>query len=128
MLHTLRLDGFMYLETIANLGRVITRLLLFQEPELRINVQAPVGDVSVQISDEAGNALEGLTFEDCIPFRGDSLFWEPQWKSAKSLRDVLGRPVRVDIQMYRGRLYAIRGGFQIADLKTRRALEKAKLS
>jgi hypothetical protein len=91
--------------------------LLFDEPELKINVQAPVGDVFVQISDEAGKPLEGLAFEDCVPFHGDELFWEPQWKSGKSLRDALGKSVRVEVQMYRGRLYAIRGGFQIADLR-----------
>jgi hypothetical protein len=125
MLHTLRLDGFMYLETTSNWGRVITRPLLFQEPGLRLNIQAPVGDVAAQIPDQSGKAMEGLTFEDCVPFHGDDLFWEPQWKSGKTLRDVIGKPVRVEVRMYKGRLYAMRGGFQIADLKVRRNLAKA---
>jgi len=98
MLYTLRLDGFMYLEPTAATGRVTTRLLLFDEPVLKINVQVPVGDVRAQISNEAGQPLQGFSFEDCVPFRGDELFWQPAWKSGKSLRDVLGQPVRVDVQ------------------------------
>lgn len=111
MLHTLRLDGFMYLESTMSIGSVMTRLMVFSEPELKINIQCPSGDARVQISDDSGKPLEGFSFDDCVPFTGDDLFWEPQWTSGKSLSDVLRQPVRIEVQMYRGRLFAIRGGF-----------------
>lgn len=119
MLHTLRLDGFMYLETTTSTGSVMTRLLSFKEPGLKINIQVPAGDACVQISDCYGKPLEGLSFDDCIPFTGDDLFWEPQWKSGKSLKDILHQQVRVEVRMYRGKLFAIRGGFELLDLMTR---------
>lgn len=118
LLHTLRLDGFMYLESTSNLARVMTRCLLFHEPMLKINVQAPQGEVRVQLSDEMGKPLTGFSFDDCIPFKGDELFWEPQWHSGKTLKDALNRPVRVEAQMAEARLYAIRGAFDLLDYTT----------
>ena len=87
MLHTLRLDGFMYLESTTSIGSIMTRCLRFIEPELKINIQVPSGDACVQISDYDGVPIEGLSFDDCIPFTGDDLFWEPKWKSGKSLKE-----------------------------------------
>ena len=111
MMHTLRLDGFMYLESRTSVGSIMTRCLRLDKPELKINIQVPAGDASVQISDMDGVPLEGLTFDDCVPFTGDDLFWEPKWKSGKSIKDVLNKPIRIEVRMYRGRLYAIRAGF-----------------
>ena len=111
MMHTLRLDGFMYLESRTSVGSLMTKCIKFRTPELKLNVQVPSGDASVQISDHDGVPIDGLTFDDCIPFTGDDLFWEPVWKSGKSIKDILNKPVRIEVRMYRGRLYAIRAGF-----------------
>ena len=116
LLHTLRLDGFMCMETTSGEGNIMTRCLVFRQPELKLNIEVPSGDARVQISDHSGKPIEGMSFGDCVAFTGDDLFWEPKWNSGKTLADALNRPVRVEVRMYRGKVYAIRGAFERTEL------------
>lgn len=111
MLHTMRLDGFVYLESYSTRARLTTRGLVFKSPDLRINVRAPYGCLKVQVLDESGRPVEGLTFEDAVPFTGDELFHRPLWSSGKGLEEVLNRPVFLDLELAEGKLYGLRGDF-----------------
>ena len=66
----------------------------------------------VQILDETGAPIPGLSFEESVPFTGDELFYEPQWNSGKDLAEVVGKQVFIDIELSEGNLYAIRGNFE----------------
>lgn len=112
MLHTLRLDGFVYLESYATQGRVTLRGVTIKGPELQINLKVPYGSARVQILDETGAPIPGLSFEESVPFTGDELFYEPQWNSGKDLAEVVGKQVFIDIELSEGNLYAIRGNFE----------------
>lgn len=113
MLHTLRLDGFFSLESQVG-GRIMTRALKFMGPDLRLNVRSPHGRVRVQITDDMGGALTGFSFEDCEAFSGDELFWSPQWKSGKSLKDLVGRDkCHIEIELLDAEIFAIRGDFEM---------------
>ncbi len=112
MLHTLRLDGFVYLESYSTRGRVTVRGVTVKGPELKINLQVPYGSARVQILDETGAPVPGLSFDEAVPFTGDELFYEPQWSSGKDLREVVGQQIFIDVELTEGKLYAIRGDFE----------------
>ncbi len=113
LVHTLRRDGFMYLESYSCTGRVMTRCLHLNDPlDLKLNVRAPYGQLRVQLSDRLGQALPGYSFDECIPVRGDEQFWQPSWNSAKpkaQLKDDVGR---IEVELTDAELYAIRGNFE----------------
>lgn len=113
LVHTLRRDGFMYLESYSHTGRVMTRCLHLYDPlDLSLNVRAPYGYVRVQLSDSVGQALPGYAFEDCAPFRGDEHFWKPQWKGALSQALPANEVARIEVELTNAELYAIRGNFE----------------
>lgn len=120
LVHTLRKDGFVYLESRAGLGSLGTRWVRLNDDRLLLNVQAPNGEVRVQISDPSGQPLPGYTFDQCAPFRGDSLAWQPRWADHSNVAGLIGKPVRIDVRVYHARLYAIRGDIEVlyvADLR-----------
>ncbi len=111
LLHKLRLDGFTYLETGGGLGLLGTRPLFWRGGEIKLNVEAPWGEVRVQITDPKGFVLKGYSFQDCIPFSGDELFYEPHWRNGTQATSLKKRLIRMEIQMHNARIYAIRGNF-----------------
>lgn len=113
LLHTLRLDGFGYLESRAVTGLVSTRCIRLGAAPLRLNVRAPYGAIRVQLSGEDGEALPGYSYTESVPFTGDSLFYEPQWRSGQRVEELAGQPVRIDIELTRAELYAVRGEFEL---------------
>ena len=83
-----------------------TRLLFFHGEELTLNVQAPQW-----VQDPDGKPHQGYTFEDCIPFTGDDLFWKPKWKNHPSVSEFMEKVVRLEVKLFNGRIYSIRGNF-----------------
>ena len=112
LLHTLRRDGFMYLESYSCIGTVMTRCLHLHEPlDLKLNVRAPTGQVRVQLADPLGKPLSGYSFDNCVPFHGDDHFWRPVWRSDVP-KALLGDDVaRIEVELRNAELYAIRGNF-----------------
>ena len=111
LLHELRLDGFCYFQSAGGPGALTTRFIFWQGGDLRINVQAPYGEVRVQVEDGRGEPLTGYGFEDCVPFAGDELFWTPTWNDGKSISALEGQVVRFSIRLTNGSIYALRGDF-----------------
>ena len=127
LLHRLRLDGFIYLETGGGPGLLGTRPLLWRKGEVQLNIEAPWGEGRVQVTDPDGRILEGYRFKDCVPFTGDELFWEPQWRGGRCLDSLAGKLIRLEVQMYNARIYAIRGGFLApAEAKQAKRFEHCK--
>ena len=111
LVHKLRRDGFMYVESVSQTGCLMTRCLHLKEPlDLKLNVRAPYGWVRVQLSNVSGQPLPGYSFEDCQAFRGDEYLWEPKWDGAtEPITDCVGR---IEVELTNAELYAIRGGFE----------------
>ena len=114
MLHTMRLDGFYYLKTLSSPGHLRTLGLTVKGPDLRINVCSPYGAVKAQLLDHSGKIIEGCAFKDCEPFKGDALFWTPEWKSGKRGFSgcVENDIVFLELELTSAALYAIRGDFE----------------
>ena len=114
-LHTLRIDGFMYLTSLGNWAGFISKPMVLNEPALSLNVLAPLGEVVYQACDMESRPLEGFTFADCVPFReGDALDWPLAWRD-HALAELLGRVIRLEFKLRNARLYAVRGDFHFAD-------------
>ena len=111
LLHELRLDGFCYLESHGGPGSFTTRLLLINGEKLNLNIQAPQGEVLLQISDPSGKPFEGFTFNDFIPIKGDDIDLIPEWKNKRTLKDLIQKVVRFDVKLFNSRIYSIRVNF-----------------
>ena len=119
--YSLRRDGFVYLESTGGNGTIGTRLLYWRGGEAQLNVQGQGGEVRVQVTDPGRRVgpgpsprvtpLEGYSFVNCEPFSGDDAAWTPRWKNGKTLADLSGKAVRLEVQLNSARLYAIRGDF-----------------
>jgi len=109
--YRLRRDGFVYLESGGGIATVGTRPLYWQAGDLELNVQSPAGETKTQLTDPQGKPLPGYSFEDCIPFSGDSTVWRPRWKDEKTPAAQAGKVIRVEVSLRNARLYAIRGDF-----------------
>lgn len=120
--YSLRRDGFTYLDSTGGRGTIGARALYWRGGEVQLNVQGQGGQVRVQVCDtgrvvgqnptrSATSPLEGYTFEDCEPFSGDDVAWTPTWKSGKTLSQMAGKALRLEVQLDSSRLYAIRGDF-----------------
>jgi hypothetical protein len=106
-IYTLRKDGFCSLNSIG-VGHLRTRGLIPKDGNLRINYQAPLGWIKVQLSKSNGEPHEGFTFEESIPLAGDEVEATPQWKSGKSLDELVGQWLKIEFQMFGAKLYAYR--------------------
>ena len=110
LMHKLRLDGFTYLESAGGPGILGTRALFWRSGEPRLNVQSGQ-EVRVQVTDILGKTIEGYSFDDCEPFCGDALFWEPRWRNGVRLAALRKQVLRLEISLENARIYAIRGDF-----------------
>ena len=110
--HTMRKDGFAYLEPVGAYGWVRTRGLVPRDGDLTVNYKAPLGQVRIQVCDKAGKPFAGFSFEDCVPLHGDELAARPAWKE-KQLGELAGQWVRLEFELYQARLYAYRWDCQL---------------
>ena len=45
------------------------------------------------------------------PLTGDDLFWKPKWKNHPSVSEFMEQVVRLEVKLFNGRIYSIRGNF-----------------
>ena len=106
MLHRLRKDGWMYLESRGDWARFQTKPFVVFAPEIKINANAAYGEVRFQLTDEKSNPIEGFSFDDCQPMRGDELSHALRWKNA-DLKSALSTPLRLEIEFRQAQIYAL---------------------
>jgi hypothetical protein len=126
LLHTLRKDGLMYLESQGDWGRFISKPLVLLEDSLKMNAAAPHGEIQFQLTDMESQPVEGFTFADCLPLSStDSVDSKLEWKNVR-LKDVVGRIVRLEVRLRHAKLFAIRGSLHFIDAQDRWMLEDGK--
>lgn len=122
-LHTLRKDGLTFLETVGDQGRFISKPLVLLSTELTVNASAPQGEVRFQLTDMESRPVRGFTFEDSVALTSDdSLDFKIRWKES-NVEDVVGKIVRLEVQMRHARLFAIRGNFHFIDAQDRSLIQ-----
>ena len=107
--YTLRLDGFVSVQAPLSGGEFVTKPLIFTGDHLIMNYStSAAGSIRVEVQDEAGRPLEGLTLGDSIVLFGDSLEQKALWKDTDILGHLTGRPVRLRFVLEDADLYSIR--------------------
>ena len=111
-----RRDGFICLESGGSPGFLGTRALFWQGGEASLNASCPSGWSRARVTDAKGEPMPGYGFDECRAFSGDSTEWTPTWRSGRTMDELRGRMVRLEIEIENGRLYAIRGRFLLCRL------------
>jgi hypothetical protein len=102
----LRRDGFASMDAGDKTGTLTTRLLTFKGKYLFLNVDAPGGELRVEVLDRDGKVISPFDKEQCIPVATDSTMYRIRWADRKDLSSISGNPVRFRFHLQRGRLYS----------------------
>lgn len=107
--YTLRIDGFVSVNAPLAAGQLITKLLKFTGKELEINYStSAAGELRVEIQDADGNAMPGLTLDDCEPIYGDHIKRVVKWKGGDDISALAGKPVRIRFEMSDADLFSLK--------------------
>ena len=69
--------------TLQDIGQVTLKPLRFQgRTQLFLNADAAAGSIRVEVLDAQGKRVRGLSAEDALPIRGDSLRHPVRWRSS----------------------------------------------
>lgn len=120
--YRVREDGFVFLtnEDASKPAAVATRDKLWHGGEAHINLAAKYATFAVYetAENEDGNnvlsfsrPIPGMGHEDCVPFSGDSTDWVPTFKSGKTMNDLAGKTLLLEVRFTEGKLYGIGGDF-----------------
>jgi len=102
----LRRDGFVSMEAWSEPGTLTTRPVVFSGKQVFVNAATSLGELRVEILDEAGKPIAPFTLENCNPISCDSTLEPVTWKGADSVAALAGRPVRFRFTLQDGALYA----------------------
>jgi hypothetical protein len=117
-LATLRRDGFasmnhplpdsrvQRLQPSPGPGTLITRPVTFSGRHLYVNLDAPDGELRVEVLDRDGRTIPEYAAARAIPVRGDSTRVRVSWTGVADLAALAGQAVRFRFTLTRGRLYA----------------------
>lgn len=114
--YRLREDGFICLEAETGGGTLCTRELLLHSGEISWNLKGEGATVAVFEGTggplpHPNQPLEGFSHQDCIPFFGDNTKWIPTYRGGRTLAELREKPVFLEIQLPKGRIYAYQGDF-----------------
>jgi hypothetical protein len=102
----LRRDGFASMDADASGGTLTTRLVTFNGKHPFVNIDAPQGELRVEILDEKGDPISPFTRDNCVLVRGDHTLAPVQWSGVSDLSAVVGKKVRLRFHLTHGSLYA----------------------
>lgn len=106
-------DRFVSL-TAEDEGVIATRENIWNSGEAHINLSAEKATFAVYESignDYYGTAhpLDGYSHDDCLPFSGYSIDWIPRFKQGRTLDDLKGRTIVLEVKIQKGSIYSITG-------------------
>jgi hypothetical protein len=116
-LATLRRDGFVSMDdgpapAVQRVGAspppgtLTTRPVRFTGRYLFVNLDAPEGELRVDVLDREARPIAGFTADSCVPVRGDRTRAKVTWSNASDLARVAGEGVRLRFHLTRGKLYS----------------------
>jgi hypothetical protein len=105
-LAVLRRDGFASLDAGLTEGTLTTRPVTFRGKYLFVNVDAPQGELRVEVLDKDDRVIRPFTSDNCVPVRADRTLQAVRWQGANDLADVVSKPVKFRFHLKNGRIYA----------------------
>lgn len=103
-LATLRRDGFASMDAVGKPGTLTTRPVRFRGRHLFVNLDAPQGELRVEVLDADQAPIDGFDLKHCQPVRGDRTLQAVSWD--RDLSSLAGKPVRFRFHLTTGKLYA----------------------
>ncbi|MDB6092841.1 MAG: hypothetical protein JWM32_403 [Verrucomicrobia bacterium] len=116
--HTNWRDGFLALATVRpdrfagyaaskEPGSIVTQPVIVTGTELLVNVEAPAGEIGVEVMDEWGAPLEAFSGREIVGRSGvDEIHLAMRWKNRADLSDLKGRAVRFKFKLRNAKLYS----------------------
>ncbi|MHC4884208.1 MAG: glycoside hydrolase family protein [Planctomycetota bacterium] len=101
----LRRDGFASMRACWPGAILRTRPVRFSGSHLFVNANTAGARLEVEVQDRDCKTIEGFSFEDCIPFLGNSTATEVRWVGG-DLSRLVGQPVRFFFRLSRGEIYS----------------------
>ncbi len=105
-LAVLRRDGFASMDASDAEGVLTTRPVRFGGRHLFVNIDAPKGQLQVEIVDQDGEVIEPFTRANCAVIRADNTLTPVKWQGVDDLSAVNGEPVRFRFHLRNGQLYS----------------------
>jgi hypothetical protein len=102
----LRRDGFASLDAGDSPGTLTTRPVRFRGRYLFVNMDAPRGELRVEVLDANGRVTALFDREHCQPLQGDKTLQAVRWTGTADLSPLAGQPVRLRFHLTHGRLYS----------------------
>jgi len=103
---SLRRDGFASMDAGEKMCALTTRPVIFSGKKLFVNIDAPRGELRVEILDENDRVIAPFTTEACDPVATDKTLQAVSWKGAGDLSALAGKPVKFRFHLTNGKLYA----------------------
>ena len=105
----IRPHGFASVSAGAGGGEIVTRALLFEGRQLRLNYStSAAGSLRVELQHESGEVIPGFGLDDMEPVYGDELDGEVSWASSGDVSALQGQPVRLRIRLVDADVFALR--------------------
>lgn len=104
-------NRFIALSASGEPGTLALRECVWNGGKLLWNLKAE--KATVAIYDLTGEQKAIVSHEDCIPFSGDSIAWEPQWKNRKDLEDLKGRLLVFELRLENGSVWSVSGDYRL---------------
>jgi hypothetical protein len=102
----LRRDGFASMNADEKVGVLTTRPVTFKGKHMFVNVNAPKGELQVEVLDENGKVIAPFSAKNCIPVKGDKTKQQVMWKGAADLSTLSGQKVQFRFSLKQGELYS----------------------
>jgi len=71
-----------------------------------VNLDAPNGELRVEVLGPDGGVVGPFSIENCVPLSGDSTCAPVRWRGAQDLSELSGRAVRFRFSLKNGSLYS----------------------
>lgn len=105
-LATLRRDGFASMDAGDKEGTLTTRVVTFKGKHLFVNVEAPAGELRVEVLDDKDEVIAPFALANCERIQADKTRISVKWKGADDLARVAGKKVKFRFRLTNGKLYA----------------------
>jgi hypothetical protein len=102
----LRRDGFVSLDAGKDDGTLTTRPVRFRGRHCFVNVDAPKGELRVEVLDRDGKMIAPFSRANCTPIRADRVTQQVQWQGAADLNAIARQTVKFRFHLTNGKLFA----------------------
>lgn len=107
--HTLRIDGFVSVNSTLVGGELLTKPVVFDGGRLTLNMAtSAAGGIQVELCDKDGKPLSGFSRNESRGLFGNSLEKEVTWNNSSELKNVAGKEIRLRFVMSDSDLYSFR--------------------